>query len=39
MIEEWTNEFIKDLNIQFDNLFKEFTNELKKIHIKFLWDD
>lgn len=36
MIDDWTDKFIEDLNIQFDNLLNELYSSLKKVHIKFI---
>lgn len=39
MIDAWTDKFIEDLNIQFDNLLNELYSSLKKVHIKFIERD
>lgn len=39
MIDTWTDKFIEDLNIQFDNLLNELYSSLKKVHIKFIERD
>lgn len=39
MIDNWTNEFMEDLNIQFNELLNELYSSLKKIHIKFIEHD
>lgn len=39
MIDNWTKEFVEDLEIKLDELIDELFKPLKQIHLKFVFDD